>query len=257
MTVATMRSRYTGFRLNWLYRTILLSFSIMEIAEALTVEQLAVTADYPKGCKGGPGPAKGGDGIEVLQGTCIFNMKGRNPNGGYQESVGMNIGTNTPGKTGVMTVQFNVVPDGPPGPWQLYKATVNISGSTNLKFENDGISVQWNPGEGISYFEGKLAERVDVETPSKIFVDFPGGEEARNEHLSITGWADSQRMILHSNDTAKTSSSDISLFTGQAMFVERVEGGWSFQVYSGARGLIGDEESFRFASFVARGVLYG
>ncbi|KAF4650352.1 hypothetical protein FOZ61_000396 [Perkinsus olseni] len=208
MTVATMRSCYTGFRLNWLYRTILLSFSIMEIAEALTVEQLAVTADYPKGCKGGPGPAKGGDGIEVLQGTCIF------------KSVGMDIGTNIPGKTGVMTVQFNVVPDGPPGPWQLYKATVNISGSANLNFEKDGISVQWNPGDRTSYFEGKLAERVDVETPSKVFVDFPGGEEASNEHYSIEGWADSQRMILHSNDTAKTSSSEISLFTGQTVFVE-------------------------------------
>ncbi|KAF4685190.1 hypothetical protein FOZ60_006809, partial [Perkinsus olseni] len=97
---------------------------------------LSVTADYPK------------------KGVCIYNMEGYNSNGVHQESTGIIIDGNMPGRNGDLKLQFNTLADGPEGT-SIKLASLNISGKLNLDAEIDGVYTWWNPGgRDINYDSG-------------------------------------------------------------------------------------------------------
>ncbi|KAF4728527.1 hypothetical protein FOZ63_024303 [Perkinsus olseni] len=271
MPLQTITPSVSGYRSNWLPTSQILIFSVVAVAMPLSarstlepseeprvpLEPLRVTADYPKGCNGGPGPKKGGENITVLEGTCIYSLRGHNTKGEYQESAGLIARSNVPGKSGVLRLQYNIFSGDAPIPRHIRNFTVNVSGLADLQFENDGIYIWWEAGGVSGNFDGEFGRRADVEVPSKVYVRFPGGDEAYNEHYALTGWADSERLRLFSNGTAKSNSSRIKLFTGQSASITQLEEGWNYEVYAGARGFIDEEISFRFAKYVANGTLYG
>ncbi|KAF4696939.1 hypothetical protein FOZ62_021754, partial [Perkinsus olseni] len=90
---------------------------------------LSVTADYPKGCNGGPGPAKQ-----------PYLFAGRS----LHESTGNIIKSDMPGRNGDLKLQFNTMAGGPEGT-SIKMVSVNISGSANLETNEDGVYVWWNP----------------------------------------------------------------------------------------------------------------
>ncbi|KAF4678627.1 hypothetical protein FOZ60_016334 [Perkinsus olseni] len=183
-------------------------------------EPLSVTADYPKGCNGGPGPAKHGDSIRVRKGACIYNMEGYNSHGVHQESTGIIIESSMPGRNGDLKLQFNTLADGPEGT-SIVVVSLNISGRLNLDAEEEGVYAWWNPGGRDIDCEGRFGGISNIEIPSRIYVCLPNGEKASNGKYNVRGWANTGQLILHSDASATSHSGKVRLFTAQSVQVTK------------------------------------
>ncbi|KAF4685185.1 hypothetical protein FOZ60_006804 [Perkinsus olseni] len=190
---------------------------------------LSVTADYPPGCNGGPGPAKHGDSIHVQTGSCIYNMEGCNLHGVHQESTGIMIKSNMPGRDGDLKLQFNTMADGPEGT-SIKMVSVNISGSANLETNEDGVYVWWNPGGRDVNYEARFGGIPNIEVPSRIYVCLPSGEKASNGKYNVRGWANTGKLSLQSDASARSHSGEVMLYTAQSVEVTKEwfkeEQGW-------------------------------
>ncbi|KAF4691191.1 hypothetical protein FOZ60_016002 [Perkinsus olseni] len=107
-------------------------------------EAFRAVADYPKGCYEGPRPAEGDD-IELLTPSCIFSLKGVNPDGVYQETGGIVIRTNMDGKWGEMRIQVDLKKSSTN---EETEVNVQTSGWAHVGFEHDDISFHFNSASG-------------------------------------------------------------------------------------------------------------
>ncbi|KAF4680641.1 hypothetical protein FOZ60_013146, partial [Perkinsus olseni] len=106
-------------------------------ARTVRAEPLSVTADYPKGCNGGPGPGNRSDIVQLLRGTCLYNLQGYNSHRAYQDSTGIIIKTNMPGREGFLHLQFDTWAEAL-GSTSIEMVSVNISGRLYLGAEGEG-----------------------------------------------------------------------------------------------------------------------
>ncbi|KAF4657556.1 hypothetical protein FOL46_007367 [Perkinsus olseni] len=126
---------------------------VEEDAWTVRFEPLSVTADYPKGCNGKPSVTENrSDIVYLLRGTCLYNLEGYNSHRAYQESTGIMIKTNMPGREGFLYLQFNRL-----------ILSVNISGRLNLDAEGEGVYTRWNPGGRDITYEGRFGGISKIE----------------------------------------------------------------------------------------------
>ncbi|KAF4695138.1 hypothetical protein FOZ60_005875 [Perkinsus olseni] len=232
-----------------------------------------VMADYPKGCKRGPGPGKGSvlltsaPGLPPLpphtnEGTCIYIMKGVNEDGKEQETVGMSIRTNdeSPGAvdnscilpkggSDTMVIELNIVGD---------DATVKADGGARLFFRSDVLTT-WNLAPTMTTFANPSGPS-DVKIMSKTFTNFPNGQVASSGFYDIEGAADQDKLDLEATVTPPTNSQDVKLEINQKLSFQRVPGGWSFDAHIEQKGDFPDgrirRQLHRFDT-LAGGVLFG
>ncbi|KAF4685274.1 hypothetical protein FOZ60_006672 [Perkinsus olseni] len=210
-----------------------------------------VTADYPPGCRGGPGPGKNGKSkIMVLPGSCVYIMKGRNSDGVQQESVGFKLGDNRPLSDGALEVQLNSVqgdPDEEP------RVSADISGRVQVVFlRPDGTSLLWDlaselnerqkPGKG-----GKisLTSGVTATSPNILHV-------ASTPFFPVAGDASSELLFFTSSGTA----GDQSFMATPFISLKRKGEGWEYQVVLQVRALSNAYEDLFSQNVAITGVLY-
>ncbi|KAF4754915.1 hypothetical protein FOZ63_002762, partial [Perkinsus olseni] len=108
--------RYCNFLLA-AYIVEMVMGGVEEYAWTGRFEPLSVTADYPKGCNGKPSvTGNRSDIVQLLRGTCLA----------YQESTGIMIKTNMPGREGFLHLQFNTWAEAL-GRTSIEMVSVNIS----------------------------------------------------------------------------------------------------------------------------------
>ncbi|KAF4670873.1 hypothetical protein FOZ61_007884 [Perkinsus olseni] len=224
---------------NWLYGSFLL-IHIAKVALALSSESVTVIADYPKGCYGGPGPAKDGGNIKLLDGTCIYSMRGKTSAKVPQESAGIKLATNIPGRGGAMKLQLDVVGDtahlfGRP------KISVKTSGLAFLKMQYEDIRFWWKPAPG-----------------DRVYKSDDKGERVDTDWYNISGLAVSNGISLFAHVEDVTLGSDVPLILDSKVDIHKVDGGWSYHIGYGAGVYYNWSEStkYHWSITIAGGILY-
>ncbi|KAF4753297.1 hypothetical protein FOZ62_005288, partial [Perkinsus olseni] len=240
---------------NWIYGSFLL-IHITEVALALSSESVTVIADYPKGCYGGPGPAKGGGHIKLLDGACIYSMRGKTSAKVPQESAGIKLATNIPGRGGAMKLQLDVVGEtahsfGRP------KISVKTSGLAFLKMQDEDIRFWWNPAPGDRVFTSDDKGEVRVELPSTTHGRFQGSQRVDTDWYNISGLAVSNGISLFAHVEDVTLDSDVPLILDSKVDIHKVEGGWSYHIGYGAGVYYNWSEStkYHWGITIAGGIL--
>ncbi|EER13056.1 hypothetical protein Pmar_PMAR010608, partial [Perkinsus marinus ATCC 50983] len=71
--------------------------AVMEASLGQSDIPFQITADYPPGCHGGPGPGEGSSITQMLAPSCIYNMKGYTIDGVHRDVAGIILNTNRHG----------------------------------------------------------------------------------------------------------------------------------------------------------------
>ncbi|KAF4728851.1 hypothetical protein FOZ63_001110, partial [Perkinsus olseni] len=179
-------------------------------------EPLSVTADYPKGCNGGPGPGKHSDFVHA-------------------------------GREGVLHLQLNTLAVGAKGT-PIKTVSVNISGKLNLETEGQGVYAWWNMGGRDIYYEEKFGGIPNIEIPSRIYVCAPAGG-ALSAQYNVRGWASRQHLSLHSDASARFGTVKITK-SKQEWVVS-----WRYQVYQMVEGDGDGTDAFKSLEVIATGSL--
>ncbi|KAF4701990.1 hypothetical protein FOZ62_017254, partial [Perkinsus olseni] len=197
-------------------------------------QRLETTADYPKGCHGGPGPAKGSVVHVLSEGSCIYNMRGYDKRLLDIESAGVILKTNMAGHTGSMKIQIDVVGD-LVYTFETPNVSVTTSGGAYLGYGDKKTRFWWKPSPGDKSFSPSDEGAVHVEMPAIFHAIFKGGQKADTDKYSISGSAVSNGMTLYGH-AEQTSGSDVPLSVDFKISIERVENGWKYLIGYDARG---------------------
>ncbi|KAF4682968.1 hypothetical protein FOZ60_009798 [Perkinsus olseni] len=232
-------------------------FLFVYIPQVVLGQHYVVTADHPKGCKGGPGPGKGSV-IPVLSaGSCIFNMRGYNRSLVYQESAGFILKTHMPDHSGSLKVQIKVGGD-MVHTFETPNISVEISGWAHLGFDHGDAHFWWNPAASTKHYRPSDEGAVRAALDSIFHVSFTGGQRGDTDWHSISGSAVSNGMNLYAHSEQRRSSA-VSFQVDFKVSVDRVEGGWNFHVGFDVRGSYGPKAKSVYHDAVdfIKGVLYG
>ncbi|EER05202.1 hypothetical protein Pmar_PMAR010486 [Perkinsus marinus ATCC 50983] len=182
-----------------------------------------VTADYPAGCHGGPGPGRGSVITTVMEPSCIYSKKGVTSDGVYKEAAGIILKTNRPGHFGSMHVNFTVftTPDNKSG------TLVETYGWAHLSVGDETRDFWWNPAPGEdAYGPGS---RIHIATIDYGY--FPKYKvNIWNSWHALEGSPDCQMLHLISNQRASSNVHNPSFSTGQQIRISKKDGGWDFLV---------------------------
>ncbi|KAF4675292.1 hypothetical protein FOL46_002231 [Perkinsus olseni] len=214
------RSHPANLRLYWFYYGFVL---FVFIQQGVMAQRLDTTADYPKGCHGGPGPAKGYD-------KRLVNI----------ESAGVILQTNMAGHTGSMKIQIDVV--------------------AYLGYDDKKTRFWWKPSPGDKSFSPSDEGAVHVDMPAMFHASFTGGQKVDTDKYSISGSAVSNGMTLYGH-AKQTSGSDLPLSVDFKISMERLKKGWKYLIGYGARGSYGTKGKqktvYHYEVNVVKGILLG
>ncbi|EER10412.1 hypothetical protein Pmar_PMAR016260 [Perkinsus marinus ATCC 50983] len=152
---------------KWRHMSLLLLAIVVQTALG-NPEPFHVSADYPAGCRGGPGPGEKSSIIHLVESSCIYNMRGVTADGVQKNAAGIILNSNMPGSYGTMYINITIT--SPPG--EPSDILVETHGRVNMGFGNESRYFWWNPAASASQgrFSGKRAlfpiEAVD-------FASFP------------------------------------------------------------------------------------
>ncbi|KAF4668222.1 hypothetical protein FOZ61_006868 [Perkinsus olseni] len=248
--------RLGNLRINWLTFMLALSVYMVQLVVVLSDDPIRVTADYPPGCSGGPGPQPGPHPrVDVLKNSCVYNMRGINEAGKYQESAGVRIASNMPGHDGIMRIQLDVVDTDMPDKKEV---TVWADGVVLMGFATEGINSVWIPLIDHTGFKGPDGT-VEVGIPSYSDADFPNGARAWTPWgYNVTGEANKDGMHLEATQYTITDSPDTTLLTvTNRINIERTEDnkGWSYVIVFERKGeyvdLTGEKRQFNLEDYAA------
>ncbi|KAF4727771.1 hypothetical protein FOZ63_001954, partial [Perkinsus olseni] len=193
MTSAT-KLRSSNLRSNWLRR----SFLFALITQVVTVISVDDTADYPRGCRGGPVTVDGVDytSMVIPEGSCAYTMKGYDADGTYRESVGVELVSNAPEERGTLKLELKILGDSER--FDTPTISVETSGQVALVTEDDGVKFTW------STFSDDLNYRSDQDgyaraerrfSISALILD--DGITFTSRSYSVTGVANSNGINLY------------------------------------------------------------
>ncbi|KAF4745157.1 hypothetical protein FOZ62_009542 [Perkinsus olseni] len=254
MTSAT-KLRSSNLRSNWLRRSFLFAF----ITQVVTVISVDDTADYPRGCRGGPVTVDGVDYTSMVlpEGSCAYTMKGHDADGTYRESVGVELVSNAPGQIAKMRLQMNV--RGNPGSFDTPAISVETTDAVHLENEVDGVTFRWFSQPGFQTYSPSDDGYIRVFIGTNFFASTPR-ERAFTGRYSIAGAVNSDGMNLYAAQEGDALST-MGLSVVQKVSFSRVIGGWRFHIgyravgnYTSAQGTL---ESYNASVDVVKGILYG
>ncbi|EER16794.1 hypothetical protein Pmar_PMAR020322 [Perkinsus marinus ATCC 50983] len=130
------------------YGSLLLA-TVMEAALGVPDTRFQITADYPPGCNGGPGPGEGSNIIDILAPSCIYNMGGYATDGSYTEVAAIRLNTNRPGHYGSMAL--NLVVSSATGAKEP-NISVLTTGWAHLSVGDQTRDFWWNPAPGRHFY---------------------------------------------------------------------------------------------------------
>ncbi|EER04870.1 hypothetical protein Pmar_PMAR028844 [Perkinsus marinus ATCC 50983] len=205
----------------------LLLVTVMEAALGLSDIPLQVTADYPPGCYGGPGPGNGSTIYNMLAPSCIYNMKGYTIDGVHREVGGMILNTNRPGHYGSlhMNVNLSTVPG-----TEKHDVLVGTKGWAHLSVGDETRDFWWNPAPGQNIY-GPDPVEVGVQVSTIDSGTLPNNVSIWSSWDRLTGTANSDGlMLLFCKHECSSNVPNSRFYTVQEIRIEKVEGGWYYAI---------------------------
>ncbi|EER01380.1 hypothetical protein Pmar_PMAR009779 [Perkinsus marinus ATCC 50983] len=207
------------------YGSLLLA-TVMEAALGLPDIPFQITADYPLGCYGGPGPGNGSAIYNMLPPSCIYNMKGYTIDGVHREVAGIILNTNRPGHWGSLHMSLNLstVPD-----TETHDVLVGTDGWAHLSVGDETRDFWWNPAPGKNIYGPQPVEvRVQVSTIDSGTL--PNNVSIWSSWDRLTGTANSDGLRLFCMHKCSSNVPSSEIYTIQEIVIKRVEGGWYYLI---------------------------
>ncbi|KAF4660448.1 hypothetical protein FOL46_006120 [Perkinsus olseni] len=255
MTSAT-KLRSSNLRSNWLRRSFLFAF----ITQVVTVISVDDTADYPRGCRGGPVTVVGVDytSMVIPEGSCAYTMKGHDADGTYRESVGVLLESNAPEERGTLKLELKILGDSER--FDTPTISVETSGQVALVTENDGVEFIWSTFSDDLNYRSDQDGYVRDERRFSISALIPDdGITFTSRSYSVAGVANSNGMNLYGS-REDIGAGPLPFSVWQKVSFSRVIGGWRFHLgyravgnYTSAQGTL---ESYNASVDVVKGILY-
>ncbi|EER03257.1 hypothetical protein Pmar_PMAR028826 [Perkinsus marinus ATCC 50983] len=193
-----------------------------------------VTADYPAGCYGGPGPGEGSNIADLQAPCCIYNVKGYTigPREAriHRETAGIILNTNREGLSGTMqinvTLMFNLSLLHP----KFLGVEVETYGLAHLSIGDETRKFYLSIGElnvKRSYGTGMMVYAPINEAgfiPNKGSVVHIWGLD------SLKGMATSSGLFLTATHKPATNAEAVDFFSTTDLYVEERKDGWDYKL---------------------------
>ncbi|KAF4653593.1 hypothetical protein FOL46_009095 [Perkinsus olseni] len=178
---------------------------IIQVAVAISDNDISVIADSPPGCHGGDDFPPDPGNIFVVPGACAYIADSRNANGDTVRSVGIQITSNIPGVDGeTMTIQLSLDGD---------STYLEASGSVSRMFSDRGMDLVWKPAP------------LD-----RVFRDSANGEKSSTSSYNIYGSGSSSAVDLHGYVNGLEENGEVAFAAGQRIKFSPRDDGWKFSV---------------------------
>ncbi|EER09435.1 hypothetical protein Pmar_PMAR001638 [Perkinsus marinus ATCC 50983] len=207
------------------YGSLLLA-TVMEAALGLPDIPFQITADYPPGCYGGPGPGEGSNITDMLAPSCIYNMKGYAIDGVHREVAGIILNNNMRGRYGSLHMNLNL--STLPGTVK-HNVIVGTYGWAHLSVGDETRDFWWNPSPGENIYGPKPVE-VFAKVATIDSGTLPNNVSTWSSWDSLTGTAHSDGLNLICTHKCSSNVPNSEFYTGQEILIKRVEGGWNYLV---------------------------
>ncbi|KAF4680598.1 hypothetical protein FOZ60_013244 [Perkinsus olseni] len=211
------------------------------------VQAFTVTSQYPEDCfMPGIGPAEGTNIVELLEGACIFTVKGRTLAEYSSDLIAIRLNSNQPDNNDYVTFYFALRED------DNEQFSVYTDRSADFGFTHEGFSetgpgpydaakLDMHGGLQISFADGPLPDGAIkiITTP-----DYPFVGQYNNKGFALSG------------STAAQSGS-VMVTTSQTLFLLKTDEGWKFDISFQAqvRDAEGKLPDVDFAATLAKGVV--
>ncbi|KAF4740615.1 hypothetical protein FOZ63_031884 [Perkinsus olseni] len=240
---------------NWLYYGVFYSFVLQLALSGGKVREppspsptividpiLKVTADYPAGCKGGPGPGENGEStVQTSPGSCVYIKRGSYAADVQQKSVGVQLDFEGLGLSkgwGSLQIQLNLVDYGLDNVYVV--ENVYIAGDVTINIPVLGTV------KGISF---RLRQENDEQY---YFTEVSGDSTIRMKAFIVAGNASTEYLQLQGYKlTGGQYFSALPLIS-----IERHGKGWKYKVILQVEGLNGTYAGFSSRHVIADRVLY-
>ncbi|EER03143.1 hypothetical protein Pmar_PMAR018398 [Perkinsus marinus ATCC 50983] len=204
----------------------LLFATVMEAALGVLDAPLKITADYPPGCYGGPGPGEGSNITDMLAPSCIYSMESYTTDGSYTEVAGIILNTNRPGHYGSMSVNFTV---SSPTRTREPDILVVTDGWAHLSVGDETRDFWWNPAPGKNSY-GPDRVFVFFRVPTIDFGTLPRNVSVWSSWDSLIGGAQSDGLGLRVSHKCSSNVPYSEFYSSQQILIKRVRGGWYYLV---------------------------
>ncbi|EER07870.1 hypothetical protein Pmar_PMAR008048 [Perkinsus marinus ATCC 50983] len=200
--------------------------TVMEAALGLPDIPFQITADYPPGCYGGPGPGEGSNITDMLAPSCIYNMKGYATDAVYREAAGIILNTNRAGYYDGMLLNLTV--SNLPGTLKP-DILVETDGWAHLSVGDETRDFWWNPSQGKIIYGPKPVE-VSAKVATIDSGTLPNNVSTWSSWDSLTGTAHGNGLHLICTHKCSSNVPNSEFYTAQEILMKKVEGGWNYLV---------------------------
>ncbi|KAF4659221.1 hypothetical protein FOZ61_004898 [Perkinsus olseni] len=195
---------------------------IIQVAVAISDNDISVIADSPPGCHGGDDFPPDPGNIFVVPGACAYIADSRNANGDTVRSVGIQITSNIPGVDGeTMTIQLSLDGD---------STYLEASGSVSRMFSDRGMDLVWKPAPLDRVFRDSGRGFFLVDVPSFISGESANGEKSSTSSYNIYGSGSSSAVDLHGYVNGLEENGEVAFAAGQRIKFSPRDDGWKFSV---------------------------
>ncbi|EER11276.1 hypothetical protein Pmar_PMAR007382 [Perkinsus marinus ATCC 50983] len=212
------------------YGIFLLAIVTQTAAQRQPDTPFQVTADYPDGCYGGPGPGYGSDIGDLQPPCCIYNMKGYTKDGFHRETAGIILKTNRDGLSGTMqmnvTLMFNLSLPYP----NFLGVEVETYGLAHLSIGDETRKFYLSIGGGNvkrSYGTGMMVYAPINEAgfiPNKGSVVHIWGLD------SLRGTATSTGLSIAASHRPATNAEVVNFWSTTVLHMEKRKDGWDYKL---------------------------
>ncbi|KAF4685280.1 hypothetical protein FOZ60_006678 [Perkinsus olseni] len=255
---------------NWIYYGVFYSFVLQLALSGRKVRKspspsptidpiLKVTADYPAGCQGGPGPGTGKGTIQTSPGSCVYIKRGSYAADVQQKSVGVQLdfeGLGISKGWGSLQIQLNLVDY---GLYNVYVVeNVYIRGDVTINIpilkEVQGISFRLRQENDYQYYFRNVSGDSTIRMEACMGILFTAWPPSttRTRNFIVAGNASTEYLQLQGYKLTGEQYFSVLPFIS----IKRHGKGWGYKFILQVEGLGGPYAGFSLRHVVADGVLY-
>ncbi|KAF4720837.1 hypothetical protein FOZ63_025372 [Perkinsus olseni] len=207
---------------------IFVSFAYI-LMSTLSTDDRPILTDHPAGCNGGLGPLVGST-IRVQDSTCVYGLQDRTVDGLNHRKAGVILESNDLAYEGNLKIEVNIV-EGAADSADPPNVTVDITGLAHMLFHHhNGMNFTRHVNPDDILFNGTdygsaypvMASRVKGYLPDYFISETPW--------FSIQDVATANGMNLYYTVDTVSRSKDLVLSVENKISMNRVDGGWDFDV---------------------------